>query len=56
VVAAPDSGRAIRIHISAPRTGNDPLSFGQLAAHNLLAAGAGPLLATITSAPQPAAN
>ncbi len=44
VVAAPDSGRAIRIHHCAPAT-TDPAALGRLAAEMLIAAGAGPLLA-----------
>ena len=44
VVAAPDSGHAIRIHHRAPAT-TDPAALGRLAAEMLIAAGAGPLLA-----------
>ena len=44
VVAAPDSGRAVRIHHRAPAT-TDPAALGRLAADMLIAAGAGPLLA-----------
>ena len=44
VVAAPDSGQAIRIHHCAPAT-TDPAALGRLAAEMLIAAGAGPLLA-----------
>ncbi len=44
VVAAPDSGHAIRIHHRAPAT-TDPAALGRLAAEKLIAAGAGPLLA-----------
>ena len=45
VVAAPDSGQAIRIHDRAPAS-TDPIALGRLAAEMLIAAGAGPLLAT----------
>ncbi len=44
VVAAPDSGQAIRIHDRAPAS-TDPIALGRLAAEMLIAAGAGPLLA-----------
>lgn len=44
VVAAPDSGHAIRIHHQVPAT-IDPAALGRLAADKLIAAGAGPLLA-----------
>ena len=44
VVAAPDSGKAIRIHHRASAT-SDPAALGQLAAEMLIHAGAGPLLA-----------
>lgn len=56
VVAAPDSGEAVRIHDHAPRAGSDPIVFGQLAARKLMEAGAGPLLSAVTAPPQPAAN
>jgi len=45
VVAAPDSGTAIRIHHIAQRSGTDPEALGQLAAQMLIDAGAAPLLA-----------
>lgn len=51
VVAAPDSGQTVRIHHRAPRAGNDPIAFGELTARRLLDAGAGPLLAALTSIP-----
>jgi hydroxymethylbilane synthase len=44
VVAAPDSGRTIRVHHRAPAA-TDPAALGRLAAEKLIAAGAGPLLA-----------
>jgi hydroxymethylbilane synthase len=45
VVAAPETGAAVRIHHIANRTANDATALGQLAAQMLLASGAGPLLA-----------
>ena len=36
VVAAPDSGRAVRIFHSAPRAGADPVALGRLAARKLV--------------------
>jgi hydroxymethylbilane synthase len=45
VVAAPETGVAIRFHHSAPRTNPDATALGKLAAEKLLEAGAGPLLA-----------
>jgi hydroxymethylbilane synthase len=44
VVAAPDSGDAVRILHRAPRKGSDPVTLGQVAAQKLVDAGAGPLL------------
>jgi hydroxymethylbilane synthase len=44
VVAAPESGEAVRILHRAPRQGSDPVIFGQVAAQKLMDAGAGPLL------------
>jgi hydroxymethylbilane synthase len=44
VVAAPESGEAVRILHRAPRKGSDPVIFGQVAAQKLIDAGAGPLL------------
>jgi hydroxymethylbilane synthase len=44
VVAAPDSGDAVRILHRAPRKGSDPITLGQVAAQKLVDAGAGPLL------------
>ena len=45
VVAAPDSGTAVRIYQTAPRSGTDPIALGQLAAQKLVESGAAPLLA-----------
>ncbi len=45
VVAAPDTGVAIRIVHTVPHAGTDPIALGQLAAAKLVEAGAGPLLA-----------
>jgi hydroxymethylbilane synthase len=44
VVAAPETGAAVRIFHSAPRAGADPAALGRLAAQMLIEAGAGPLL------------
>jgi hydroxymethylbilane synthase len=49
VVAAPESGEAVRIYERASRTSNDPVAFGHLAARKLIAAGAGPLLASVST-------
>jgi hydroxymethylbilane synthase len=45
VVAAPETGKAVRVHHRAPRAGADPIALGQLTAQKLIEAGAGPLLA-----------
>jgi hydroxymethylbilane synthase len=45
VVAAPETGAAVRIFHSVPFAGTDPAALGRLAAKMLLEAGAGPLLA-----------
>lgn len=50
VVADPESGRAVRIHHRAPRTG-DGTALGQLAAQMLLDGGAGSLLEAATQPP-----
>ena len=50
VVAAPETGQAVRILHRAPRAGSDPITFGQLAARKLIEAGAGPLLAALPQA------
>ncbi|MGA7859935.1 MAG: hydroxymethylbilane synthase, partial [Terracidiphilus sp.] len=47
VVAAPETGSAVRIFHSATRTGSDPVILGQLVAQMLLDAGAGPLLEAV---------
>jgi hydroxymethylbilane synthase len=44
VVAAPESGLAIRVYHRAPRAGSDAAVLGRLVADKLLDAGAGPLL------------
>jgi hypothetical protein len=46
VVAAPESGFAVRIFHRMPRGSVDPLALGRLAAEMLMDAGAGPLLQT----------
>jgi hydroxymethylbilane synthase len=53
VVAAPESGEAVRIYERAPRKGSDPVALGGLAAQRLLETGAGPLLAAAVSPAQP---
>ena len=45
VVASPETGKIIRVHLHAPRENTDPVSLGREAAEMLLAQGAGPLLA-----------
>jgi hydroxymethylbilane synthase len=45
IVADPVSGAAVRIFHSESRNASDPASLGRLAAHMLIEAGAGPLLA-----------
>jgi len=45
VVAAPETGTAVRIFHRAPRGDSDPAALGRLAARMLIEAGAGPLLA-----------
>jgi len=45
VVASPDSGEIVRVHLHAPLQNTDPVSLGHEAAEMLLAQGAGPLLA-----------
>ena len=52
VVAAPETGQAVRVTHRTPREGSDPVALGQLAARKLLEAGAGPLLES-TSAFKP---
>jgi hydroxymethylbilane synthase len=44
VVAAPDTGAAVRVHHSAQRADSDPVALGRLVAKMLIDAGAGPLL------------
>jgi hydroxymethylbilane synthase len=48
VVAAPNTGAAVRIFHRAARAGSDPVALGRLAAQMLIDAGAGPLLAAAT--------
>jgi hydroxymethylbilane synthase len=45
VVASPETGKMIRVHLHAPRENSDPVSLGHEAAEMLLAQGAGPILA-----------
>jgi hydroxymethylbilane synthase len=44
VVAAPETGKAVRVHHRAPHAGADPFALGRLVAKKLIDAGAGPLL------------
>ncbi|HVN92759.1 MAG TPA: hydroxymethylbilane synthase [Terracidiphilus sp.] len=44
VVASPDSGELVRVHLHAPRQNTDPRSLGREAAEVLVAQGAGELL------------
>jgi hydroxymethylbilane synthase len=44
VVAAPDSGTAVRVYHRVPRAAAEPAALGRLAAQMLIEAGAGPLL------------
>ena len=52
VVAAPDSGAAVRVFHQASRAGSDPVALGQLVAQKLIDAGAGPLLAAHAEVPR----
>ena len=45
VVAAPETGQAVRVYHRVPHAGADPVSLGRLVAQKLMDAGAGPLLA-----------
>jgi hydroxymethylbilane synthase len=45
VVASPETGKMIRVHLHAPREKSDPVSLGHEAAEMLLEEGAGPMLA-----------
>jgi hydroxymethylbilane synthase len=49
VVAAPESGKAVRVHHRAPAAETDAAALGRLVAQKLLEAGAGPLLASVVS-------
>jgi hydroxymethylbilane synthase len=55
VVASPDSGQIIRVHLHAPRKNTDPASLGREAAEMLLADGAGALLVSGSNIPGGAA-
>ncbi len=50
MVASPQSGKVVRVHLHAPRENADPLSLGREAAVVLMAEGAGPLLAAAGAA------
>jgi hydroxymethylbilane synthase len=45
VVASPETGKMVRVHLHAPRENSDPVSLGNEAAEVLLEEGAGPMLA-----------
>jgi hydroxymethylbilane synthase len=45
VVAAPETGKAVRVHQRVPHAGADPAALGRLVAQKLIDAGAGSLLA-----------
>ena len=45
VVAAPESGQAVRVYHRVPQASTDPIALGRLVAQKLMDAGAGPLLA-----------
>jgi len=47
VVAAPETGKAVRIYHRVTRNSIDAVSLGKLAAQKLLEAGAGPLLEVV---------
>jgi hydroxymethylbilane synthase len=55
VVASPDSGQIVRVHLHAPLQNTDPASLGREAAEMLLAQGAASLLAAGSNAPGGAA-
>jgi hydroxymethylbilane synthase len=55
VVASPDSGQIVRVHLHAPLQNTDPVSLGHEAAEMLLAQGAASLLAAGSNAPGGAA-
>ena len=48
VVAAPETGKAVRVFHSVPRGQCDPVALGRLVAQKLIDAGAGPLLAAVS--------
>jgi hydroxymethylbilane synthase len=50
VVASPDSGTVVRVHLHAARKTSDPVALGRTAAEMLMAEGAGPLLAASAEA------
>ena len=55
VVASPDSGQIVRVHLHAPLQNTDPVSLGHEAAEMLLAQGAASLLAAGSNFPGGAA-
>lgn len=52
IVADPETGKAIRVFLSKPRTDADPAPLGRLAAQRLIESGAGPLLEFREAAPE----
>jgi hydroxymethylbilane synthase len=52
IVADPETGKAVRVFLSKPRTDADPASLGLLAAQRLIESGAGPLLEKHAAAPE----
>jgi hydroxymethylbilane synthase len=52
VVANPQTGSAVRVSHRVPRSDSDPVVLGQLTAHMLLEAGAGPLLQASDGVPK----
>jgi hydroxymethylbilane synthase len=52
VVAAPESGQAVRVYLRLLHAGADPAALGELVSQKLIDAGAGPLLAAATGCAQ----
>lgn len=52
VVASPDSGKAVRVHHTAPRNGSGPAALGRVVAQMLIDAGAGQILQSSVGAAQ----
>jgi len=56
IVADPETGKAVRVFLSKPRTDSDPVSLGASAAQKLIDAGAAPLLQRLAAASEGAAR